>query len=374
MAALQAERNKQLARVSAARGGRDVFVYAANNGAAAAPTAIVYDDLLPFTEQLNNLKGDKLDFIIETPGGAGEVAEDMIHLLRSRYEEVAVIIPGWAKSAGTIMAMAGDEILMGAMSSHGTIDAQIIREGKVFSAHALLDGMDKIKAEVTKNGLNMAYVPMLQALSPGELQHAENAMNFSKRLVPKWLAEYKFKYWDKHSDGRAVTPEEKKVRAEEIANHLSDHSHWLTHGRSIKINDLRNMELKITDYSEDAELADALSRYYALLYMTFEQGIIKVFETPVSQIYRAAAAQLARPTRQGDNAVAAGSILGDLKCGKCGHVTKIQEDVGDELPLQNGAIRLPEGDKFVCSSCGSTIDIKKRRQELEVVKKQQRMA
>jgi ClpP class serine protease len=103
---------------------------------------------LPINDQLSNLKGTKLDLILETPGGSGETVEDIVRLLRSKYSDVSLIIPGWAKSAGAIMAMSGDEILMEPASAIGPIDAQMAWQGKVFSADALLEGVDKIKKEL----------------------------------------------------------------------------------------------------------------------------------------------------------------------------------------------------------------------------------
>jgi len=41
---------------------------------------------------------------------------------------------------------------------------------------------------------------MLQLLSPGEIQEAENALAFSQALVTDWLSKYKFKFWETHSE------------------------------------------------------------------------------------------------------------------------------------------------------------------------------
>ncbi|MCK4817124.1 Clp protease ClpP, partial [bacterium] len=61
-------------------------------------------------------------------------------------------------------------------------------------------------------------IPILQNISPGEIQHCENAQDFSKILVTDWLSKYKFKYWDKHSStSKPVTDREKKKRANKIA-------------------------------------------------------------------------------------------------------------------------------------------------------------
>ncbi len=106
------ERKNQLERISKLRGS-DVLAIVADLNKDSAPISISYPDLLPLQEQLQNLKGNKLDLILETPGGSGEVAEDIVRILRDKYEEIAVIVPGYAKSAGTIIAMSADEILMG---------------------------------------------------------------------------------------------------------------------------------------------------------------------------------------------------------------------------------------------------------------------
>jgi ClpP class serine protease len=128
---LTKERKLQLKRISAIR-ERDVLVFAADLNKQIQQISIDYSDLLPFTDQLSNLNGTKLDLILETPGGSGEVAEDLVKAMRNKYEDIAVIVPGWAKSAGTIMAMAGDEILMGPHSGLGPIDAQVFIRTNVF--------------------------------------------------------------------------------------------------------------------------------------------------------------------------------------------------------------------------------------------------
>jgi hypothetical protein len=107
------------------------------------------------------------------------------------------------------------------------------------------------QAEKNKR-LDIAYIPILQNISPGEIQHCENAQAFSRTLVTNWLKEYKFKFWEKHSStGKPVSDYEKKARAETIAKLLCNHGHWLTHGRSVKVDDLNGMRLQILDYSKN---------------------------------------------------------------------------------------------------------------------------
>lgn len=366
---LTKERKTQLRRISELRGGRDVFVYASDLNKPRAPISIAYDDLVAVSDQLSNLHGKKIDVILETPGGSGEVAEDIVHLLHGKYDEVGIIVPGWAKSAGTIMAMAGDEILMEPASALGPIDAQLTWQGKVFSADALLEGMEKIKKEVEATGtLNKAYIPILQAISPGELQTAENTLTFSKKLVTDWLAQYKFKRWDKHSTtGNPVSGQEKIERAKEIAAHLCDHRRWLTHGRSIKIDDLEAMRLKITDYSKDKNLADAIRRYHVLLQMTFSSNIYKVFETPDSQIIRFIGPQVPAPPPP--QATPADTAALEVECGRCRANLRIQANLDGPKAIQPGFLPFPADNKLKCPTCGNEIDLTDARRQIELQSK-----
>ncbi|MFH1509536.1 MAG: ATP-dependent Clp protease proteolytic subunit [Candidatus Nealsonbacteria bacterium] len=356
------ERKKQLGIISKLRGDRDVLVYAADLNKRTDLISINYSDLLPISDQLSNLKGKKIDLIIETPGGSGEVAEDIVKLLHNKYDEVGIIIPGWAKSAGTIIAMSGNEILMGSISALGPIDAQLTWQGKHFSAHALLEGLKKIKKEIEETGtLNKAYIPILQGISPGEIESAQNALSFAEELVKKWLIEYKFKQWDIHSGNKKpVTIEEKEERAKEIAKKLCDHGYWKTHARSIKIKDFEEMKVKITDYAQNQPLNEAVTRYYTLLQMTFGTNIYKVFETQDSQIYRFIAQGIPQQN-QGD----AKTVIIDFECNNCKKHSKIQANLGEKQPLQQDCSEFPKDNKYMCSGCQTENNLSELRRQIE---------
>lgn len=359
------ERKVQLKNISKLRGDRDVIVYASDlANRANAPVGVDFSDILPFQDQLENLKGKAIDVILETPGGLAEVVEDMVKLLRSKYDHIGIIIPGTAKSAGTIFTMAGDEILMGTSSSLGPIDAQIMSPNKRFSADAFLEGLEKIKKEVIAAGrLNPAYIPILQNISPGEIQNCENAQNFSRTLVTQWLTQYKFKYWDKHSKtGVAVTPAEKEAQAKKIADKLCKHSDWLTHGRSIKIADLTDMGLKIVDYTPQTALNEAITRYYTLLRMSLEStNIYKIIETPSTQILRFAGSNVPPPqnTNQTLNA------LVNFECPKCKSKYEIQARLDKSVKIDPSKQQYPKNDIFACPSCGLSSNLTGARLQIE---------
>ena len=357
------ERKKVLKKISELRGNRDVLVIAADFAKGKFPIAIDYTDILPVSDLLSNLTGEKIDIILETPGGQAEVVEDVVRLLRDKYQEIGIIVLGWAKSAGTIFAMAGDEILMGKTSALGPIDAQIITMGKRFSADEFLEGFKDIKKDIEVGGkLNAVYIPILQNISLGDLKRCEHAQDLSKLLVSGWLVNYKFKDWTVHSsNNQPVTDDDKKKRADEIADILRSQSKWLTHGRSITIEDFKKMKVKITDYSKDNDLNDAITRYNALLRMTFDAGVYKLFETADAQIYR----YIGVPTQLTKKADAEAAEL-DIKCQKCSKTHKIQMNFKKGNPLKEGYKPYPYSDNmFECDECGFKTNLSNIRLKIE---------
>lgn len=358
------ERKKQLKNILSIR-KNEILVYA-SDWARKPNTQILPQDLMPFKDQVNQIKGKSIDIILETPGGLAEVVEDMVHLLRKRFENIGIIIPGTAKSAGTIFTMAADEILMGSTSALGPIDAQMLHNGKRFSADAFLDGLDEIKKEVEKTGkLNPAYIPILQSISPAEIQHSKNAQDFSKKLVRKWLSEYKFRTWETHSsNGNPVTNKEKHLRADQIASALCKHGNWLTHGKSIRLDDLEELRLKITNYEANSDLSDAIDRYFTLLQMTFDMtGIYKLYETIESQIY--SFTKQGAPIKQKPGKQDIDTVIIDFQCPKCKVVSKIQAVFKKGVPLQKGTIPFPKNNIFVCPNCETKTPLTPLRLDIE---------
>jgi hypothetical protein len=366
-AALTQERKKQLRRISELR-KRSVLVMAADMAKplpGGVTNAITFEDRLPFNDQIENLDGTAIDLILETPGGSGEIAEEIVRRIREKFESFAVVIPGWAKSAGTIIAMGADEILMGPDSALGPIDAQITWQGKQFSAGALLEAFDKIKKEVEATGqLNRAYLPLLQGLSPGELEHARNALGFSTSLATKWLAQYKFRNWKTHSDGQEVTDAERGARAMEVATALCDHSRWLSHGRSIRIPDLTELRLKVTDYSVIPELGAAIASYYSLLQMSFATNLYKIYETVDSQVLKFVQPQIQEAPAPG-KLQAADHVIVELVCRNCGTSQKLQANFVQGVTLQAGTVPFPKNNVQKCPKCGVDGNVGQLRLQLE---------
>jgi len=106
-----------------ARTGRTLLCFVGGTDA-----QIGRDDTVGFVDLLHNLRpGDQVDLMLHTIGGDIDEAEKLIRLLRAQVGEagdIRVVIPDYAKSAGTIIALGANSILMSTSSELGAIDPQ----------------------------------------------------------------------------------------------------------------------------------------------------------------------------------------------------------------------------------------------------------
>lgn len=66
-----------------------------------------------------------LELLLDSPGGSADVAYALVRFLRRRCTRLNVIVPYYAKSAATLMALGADAIYMGEFADLGPIDAQM---------------------------------------------------------------------------------------------------------------------------------------------------------------------------------------------------------------------------------------------------------
>jgi hypothetical protein len=230
--------------------------------------------VLKVIEKLSNdkKKKDSLYVILTTPGRSAIAVERYVNIFRKHYKEVNFIVPDYAFSAGTILCMSGDNILMDYYSVLGPIDPQVPnKEGNLVSALGYLDKVSELIKKAQNNTLTNAEFVILKEMDLAELRGYEQARELTTDLLKRWLVQYKFKNWNNHQTdpakiGNPVTQVEKEERAIDIATKLSDNNIWKTHGRPININTLvKDLRLKIEDYSDKRNEQELIRNYYLLL-------------------------------------------------------------------------------------------------------------
>lgn len=239
-----------------------------------APMAPRIDDAVRHEiEELAGLSGarNQLAVVLETNGGSVEVVERIADVFRHHYETVKFVIPNFAYSAGTVLSLSGDEILMDYYSVLGPIDPQIMnRDGRWVPGLGYLEKYKSLveKSKDPSDPISHAELEFLiRKFDPAELFALEQAKRHSSDLIEKWLCEYKFKDWDvTETNGHAVTQETKSQRAKSIADTLGDATVWNSHGRGIPMRALTSdrIKLKVTDFGQNADLNRSVRDYYNL--------------------------------------------------------------------------------------------------------------
>lgn len=231
---------------------------------------ITLDDIDGFIEATTGIHGDSLDVLLHSPGGSAEATESIVSMLRKKFRHLRFIVPSVAKSAATMLAMSGDQILMTDTAELGPIDPQfILGGGRPAPAQAILDEFEQAKDELRTNP-TPAWIPKLQMYGPGLLQQCQNAIALAEQLVSSWLRAYMF-------SGEANADQ----HAKEVAKKLNDHVYWRSHGRRIDIPWLTgaDVQLNVLDISTDQKLYDAVRALYLAIKITLDfTGAFKIVE------------------------------------------------------------------------------------------------
>lgn len=127
-------------------------------------TQIARDAITPFVSLLDDIgPTNKISLILDTNGGQTSAAWRLINLIRSFCEELEVMIPTKAMSAGTLMSLGADNIVMTKQAALGPIDPSLdnhalapttnLATGQMVrvpvSAEAVRGYIDEIKKDVT---------------------------------------------------------------------------------------------------------------------------------------------------------------------------------------------------------------------------------
>lgn len=214
--------------------------------------------------ELDRSKG--LDLVLHTPGGDVAATESLVGYLRLMFEgNIRVIIPHMAMSAGTMIALAANTIVMGKHSSIGPIDPQV----GGLAAHAIIDEFEQAKREITANPLTAAvWQPIIAKYSPTLIGECAKAIDWATSIVKDWLATGMF--------ADQADPTERALR---VVEQLGSHNETLAHNRHISACKARELGIPITSLEEDDDLQEAvLSVHHSYILTLTETPAYKIIE------------------------------------------------------------------------------------------------
>lgn len=255
-----------------------------------------------FISTVSNSKKDRVDIVLHTMGGDGDAAFllgyviqkyiDELEQMRNfgKHIELNMIILRIAKSAGTLLALCGDCILLTRLSELGPIDPQIPSERGYVSAKTIRDSMKQIleiigeisvkmpesatlRSEESDKRVKEALNNLLSRIPVNEMGHYESLMNHVTRLAQELLSNRMMK--GKHSN--EVTEIAKQlVRGYEY--HAFPITYWHLKNMGIPCNLVADdIERRLLDmYSVLSELDTKL--FYTYLLPKFSPEFMEITE------------------------------------------------------------------------------------------------
>ena len=148
------ERIELIREIEKARGARVITLFYGDRGIAG--TDIADDALRPLYDHLLDISGtsasraENIDLILYTLGGAVETPWKMVTKIRQFSKKFTVTIPFRAYSAGTMIALGADTILMSPMSELGPIDPTLyVQPGAPGNSFLIPPGVEDMAAYLT---------------------------------------------------------------------------------------------------------------------------------------------------------------------------------------------------------------------------------
>lgn len=214
--------------------------------------------------QMDRSKG--LDLILHTPGGETAATESLVDYLHSMFgTDIRAIVPQIAMSAGTMIACACKQILMGTHSSLGPIDPQF---GNI-PAHGIIEEFRRAHEEIRVDPSKIpVWQPIIAKYAPALIGECEKAIQWSKNMTRDWLLR-----------GMLLGKPDAAGKVEQILTELIDHSLTLSHARHLSASKCRSIGLEVAMLEEDQRLQEAvLSVHHALIHTLSSTGAYKVIE------------------------------------------------------------------------------------------------
>lgn len=229
------------------------------------------DDAVFFVDLLYGIdKGvADIDLLLHTGGGDIDAAEKLASLVRSRVGQnghLRIIVPDYAKSAGTLLALGADVIVMSDASELGPIDPQITfddgRGNRIqHSILSYLAAYDEYSSAIQKNASDTVARIMLSKLDPATVKLFQSTKQRALSLAENLLK-------------RGMQP----AAYTKIPRDLMDLDRWPTHGQMIDHAAAKSLGLTVEYMEPTSDGWQAYWRLYCRQRLAIKDGG-KLFES-----------------------------------------------------------------------------------------------
>lgn len=212
-----------------------------------------------------------LDLILHTPGGDVAATESIVHYLREMFgEDMRVIVPQIAMSAGTMIACSAKSIVLGKHSNLGPIDPHI----GGLPTFGVINEFERAIREVKEDPDKLQiWQLIIGKYHPTFLGACQNAIDLSTKMVTDWLQTGMF----------AHNPEAHEI-VERVVKALNNHDDTKSHARHIHMDEAKKMGLVVEELEDSQDLQDlVLTVHHAYMHTLSNSPAIKIIENHSGQ-------------------------------------------------------------------------------------------
>ena len=108
--------------------------------------------IIQSTEERQN-RWDNLVVVLVTEGGDAHMGYRCMRYLQAYYRDITIVVPGWCKSAGTLMCTGAHRLQIGPLGELGPLDVQLLRTDslkEVISGLTIDAAVEKLQQEASK--------------------------------------------------------------------------------------------------------------------------------------------------------------------------------------------------------------------------------
>lgn len=212
--------------------------------------AIIDNDINGFMNAIHGMDRNLgLDLLIQTPGGSVTATESIVTYLKKIFNNnIRVIVPHLAMSAGTMIACASKEIILGKESSLGPIDPQY----KNVPTQGAIKEFEQAMEEITENpNKALVWKEIIRQYRPTFVGECKNIVDMSKTIVKEWLADNMF-----------CNDTDSEIYIKKIMDELSEHQSSKVHDRHYDFEKCKELGLKVVAMEGKQELQNLILELY----------------------------------------------------------------------------------------------------------------
>lgn len=220
--------------------------------------------------------GAPIDLLLNSPGGDIDTAEKIITLIRKRAEAapVRVIVPDFAKSAATLIALGANSVVMSHTSELGPIDPQVELTGisgvaTTHSAQNYVDSYEKHAKKLREEPDDPVARRMLDMLDPVVLEKLKRTIRRSTAIASALLQTAMIKDVEE---------------ANKAARQLADTNQWHSHGQMIGYEQCTKIGLQVTYLNPKSDVWESIWRLYCLQLAALQQDHQTLFESKIASL------------------------------------------------------------------------------------------